>query len=177
MGDLVPARADGWRVRIGVTGAAALVLPLILAGCGDDEAETSSSAFCESVTEIDAEIQDADDDESDASDLADQADRLAGLEPPEEIAEEWQVFVDGVAAAAQEGEGSGGGDGQSGDGQSSGDQGSEGDGGGDGEGEGGGVESAREEAARAEEFQIASRIVTAYLEDNCGLEPADDSAE
>lgn len=153
------SRAVGDRV-LTCTGVAALVLPIFLAACGDDEADTSSSAFCESVTEIDAEIQAAEDRDGAASGLADQADRLASLEPPDEIADEWQVFVQGISDAAHEQA-----EGEESDGEGS---------NGQGDGPGGSVESAREDAEQAEELQIASRIVTAYLEDNCGLQSAEE---
>ncbi|SFK67788.1 hypothetical protein [Geodermatophilus ruber] len=75
---------------------------VLLAGCGASEDEQRQEAFCEEVPtlleDITAELQTATGDPTQAPGLLDDAvSRLEAVEPPSEVADEWQALVDAWA--------------------------------------------------------------------------------
>ncbi|HLT69837.1 MAG TPA: hypothetical protein VKZ72_06705 [Acidimicrobiales bacterium] len=70
-------------------------LALTAAACGDDD---DSSAFCDEMREVDAELQATDPTTDEGFQAA--LDRLREVEPPPEIEEAWATFLDAYQALA-----------------------------------------------------------------------------
>ena len=85
-----------------VAGVAVVGL-LMAAGCGDDDDSTSSEAtetFCDGFNEINDEFSDINP-VADPGALEDALDMLRDLEPPEEIADEYERVLEGFEALTE----------------------------------------------------------------------------
>ena len=81
----------------------AVVGLLMAAGCGDDDDSTSSEAtetFCDGFNEINDEFSDINP-VADPGALEDALDMLRDLEPPEEIADEYERVLEGFEALTE----------------------------------------------------------------------------
>lgn len=75
-----------------VLGLAAVPALLVgLAACGDDD--DSAGDFCDSARDIDETFEEIDDPTS--ADFGAIADTMAGIDPPSEIADDWDTMADG----------------------------------------------------------------------------------
>ena len=81
------------RYRVLCTIAATLLTATGLAACGDDDDSASSADFCDSAREIDESFAEIDDPTE--ADFGDIADTMGSIEPPAEIADDWDTMVDG----------------------------------------------------------------------------------
>ena len=78
--------------------AAAPALLIGLAACGDDDDSASSADFCDSAREIDESFAEIDDPTE--ADFGDIADTMGSIEPPAEIADDWNTMVESLQSLA-----------------------------------------------------------------------------
>jgi hypothetical protein len=76
--------------------AAAPVLLLGLAACGDDDDD--ASGFCDDARSVDEQMTDLD---IESGNLADIAAAMDDIEPPSEIADDWDAMVEGFQALSE----------------------------------------------------------------------------
>ena len=72
--------------------AAALVAAIALPACGSDDGSSATESFCEEYRALEDDLADVDIDDPEAASEA--FDRLAGLDPPDEIADEFRAVVE-----------------------------------------------------------------------------------
>ncbi|HZM32774.1 MAG TPA: hypothetical protein VFB77_19890 [Acidimicrobiales bacterium] len=72
--------------------AAALVAAAALSACGGDDDDSATESFCEDYRALEEDLADVDIDDPEAA--SDAFDRLAELDPPDEIADEFGAIVE-----------------------------------------------------------------------------------
>lgn len=75
----------------GLAAALALLAATALAACGDDEGSAATESFCEEYTQLEEELSGTD--YEDPAAVGDAFDRIAELDPPDEIAEEFRAVI------------------------------------------------------------------------------------
>lgn len=91
-----PTRSTRLRRALGLVAAPALVLTA--AACGDDDDASSTASFCDEYKSLEERFSDVDDPTSE--DFGEALEAFKDLDPPEEIADEWDTMVNALEGFA-----------------------------------------------------------------------------